>query len=1116
MATASVTYTTAAGYTGTGTLTYSVSSTNTATTFSATKFIVTSDYKTNYICRAVMDGDVFVNILHDGGGAISYTKSWNKSTSAQTKNLDLQWYETVNGQTRILKTTTVQISIPALASYSVTYNANGGTGTTASQTKYYGQNLTLRANGFTKTGYSFKCWNTSTSDPAASRYAAGATYTGNAALALYAIWNPIISFNANGGSGAPSNQTKTFNTALTLTTAKPTRTGYTFGTWNTAANGSGTSYASGGTVAASMNTAMTLYAQWTANTYTISFNANGGVGAPSSISKTYGQSVTLPTDKPTRIGHTFLGWALSSSAETAQWLAGSNFSEAITANTTLYAVWRDDYESPSITTLRAYRCGFELTTDTAIDPDKTYYERSGSGTSEDPYIYTEVEEPDVSDLPTYYELIDDDEAGYARIEATWSIDTSVDEGVVNSATMTGTITPEGQPAQAITFQSGYQGTSGNAVALIDGLDVDTQYTVTVTVTDIKGASMATSRTVLLLRAFYIFDFGSQGNAVGIGRAAPQSGMEVGYPATFDDTVNLYDELQFNGEQAYPTFSRSSWSTSSDQTTLPVTPCFVHDTTSGVTYWCDGTTIASLGYLPISGGTMTGDITIANTNPHLYIKDTDAESNVTTSGEFDFIYFQDKNGTTIGRVNPWIDSGVQYMRYITQRRISGTTKYNILNLGLDASGNAVVSIGGDNAAAAWRGAIGALSTGGGIMTGSIYMRNTEIDRDAANPSSKQYGQKMVLYRDTNDEIIGYIQSVRETDGRIGLQITPVNEKSDGTSAYGAFTILVDKSGNTSYMVNGSENFRAAISSPGCVSANGYYGLTLPNGSTTDYMRAPQDGFIPYASGGSGYLGTSGWPWNYIYGKNIYQDGTKVSVEGHTHSYVPTSGGTVSADFTLKSSNGTLQVQHTGMDISLASRSSDQYAICAALRDKNSRYATYLQTVAHTDGSIETQIGTRCYNGGNINNIITARTYRNSTYSYYVTDPAKFRAAIGAAASSDRRLKSDISPLGEDAVEFVDALEPCVYTINGERQVGLIAQDVHEADPWDTGMAFETEDEIDGLNDWERMDDGSPTWKLDYIRVIPPLVAAVQAANRRIESLETEVAELRALVAELMKK
>ena len=48
---------------------------------------------------------------------------------------------------------------------------------------------------------------------------------------------------------------------------------------------------------------------------------------------------------------------------------------------------------------------YELTSDQAIDPNKTYYTRSGSGTSEDPYIYTMVDEPDVSEIGTYYECI---------------------------------------------------------------------------------------------------------------------------------------------------------------------------------------------------------------------------------------------------------------------------------------------------------------------------------------------------------------------------------------------------------------------------------------------------------------------------------------------------------------------------------------------------------------------------------------------------------------------------------------------------------------------------------------------------------------------------------------
>lgn len=67
-----------------------------------------------------------------------------------------------------------------------------------------------------------------------------------------------VTFNANNGSGGPSSQTKWHGEALSLTTSKPTRTGYTFSHWDTKADGSGTNYSSGGTYLA--NAAVTLYA----------------------------------------------------------------------------------------------------------------------------------------------------------------------------------------------------------------------------------------------------------------------------------------------------------------------------------------------------------------------------------------------------------------------------------------------------------------------------------------------------------------------------------------------------------------------------------------------------------------------------------------------------------------------------------------------------------------------------------------------------------------------------------------------------------------------------------------------------------------------------------------
>ena len=70
-----------------------------------------------------------------------------------------------------------------------------------------------------------------------------------------------ISYNANGGSSAPSSQTKDGGIDLTLSNTVPTRTGFAFAGWNTEANGSGTHYAGGATFTGNANT--TLYAQWT-------------------------------------------------------------------------------------------------------------------------------------------------------------------------------------------------------------------------------------------------------------------------------------------------------------------------------------------------------------------------------------------------------------------------------------------------------------------------------------------------------------------------------------------------------------------------------------------------------------------------------------------------------------------------------------------------------------------------------------------------------------------------------------------------------------------------------------------------------------------------------------
>lgn len=200
-----------------------------------------------------------------------------------------------------------------LAVYSRTltlnYSANGGTGTTTAQTltQYYNSNgnitdpaFTTRA-ALTKTGYTFYRWSSVKSSTGS--YAAGATYkfgslasvTGTTvADTLTATWTAntyTVTFNANGG-GTPSPASKTVTYDSTYgTLATISRTGYTFNGWYTATSG-GTKIATTTTVAITAN--QTLYAQWTINSYTVSYNANGGTSTlPSTQSGNYATSVTL-------------------------------------------------------------------------------------------------------------------------------------------------------------------------------------------------------------------------------------------------------------------------------------------------------------------------------------------------------------------------------------------------------------------------------------------------------------------------------------------------------------------------------------------------------------------------------------------------------------------------------------------------------------------------------------------------------------------------------------------------------------------------------------------------------------------------------------------------------
>ena len=229
--------------------------------------------------------------------------------------------------------------------YTISYHANGGTGAPETQTKYYGYDLSLSDIVPTRSGYTFAGWGTYASD-ATPNYEPGTVYTINVSIKLYAIWEPdvktyTVKYNANGGYGAPVAQVKTHDVPLRLAYGEPYRTGYTFLGWGLSSSSTAPAFMPGDMFDKNRN--VTLYAVWQSNapvTHKVTFNANGGSGAPPTVTVVHGDNLTL-TKEPTRFNYRFLGWNTYPTASVPVYLTGGTIM-AITKDMVLYAVWEYD------------------------------------------------------------------------------------------------------------------------------------------------------------------------------------------------------------------------------------------------------------------------------------------------------------------------------------------------------------------------------------------------------------------------------------------------------------------------------------------------------------------------------------------------------------------------------------------------------------------------------------------------------------------------------------------------------------------------------------------------------------------------------------------------------
>ncbi len=198
----------------------------------------------------------------------------------------------------------------------------------------------------TKTGYTFTGWYTASDFSVEPVNEIPSPSSGSADITLYAGWRAntyTVTFNANGGNGDMEAQAFTYDTPQTLTANGFSCLGKTFAGWNTTADGTGTTYTDGQLIS-NLTADLTLYAQWTANSYQVTLNTNGGTIADGKgvTSYTYGVGATLPTEI-TRSNYSFQGWYEDAgfTGEPVTEITGTD-----TGDKTYYAKWQ--YDPPYI------------------------------------------------------------------------------------------------------------------------------------------------------------------------------------------------------------------------------------------------------------------------------------------------------------------------------------------------------------------------------------------------------------------------------------------------------------------------------------------------------------------------------------------------------------------------------------------------------------------------------------------------------------------------------------------------------------------------------------------------------------------------------------------------
>lgn len=292
--------------------------------------------------------------------ATGYTLSNYQGTTADGSSTST--WTTSAGQTTHTTTWTMNANrtITAYATantYTITYNANGGTGAPAAHSYTYAPTGTTKLSSTvpTRTGYTFLGWSLSSTATTAS-YSAGQNWNLNNAsnYTLYAVWsinkyyldvNGLLDGSAVQNTAGYGTFDVYINGTLVSDNVTDYYTEWPYGTTYeikgvVATTGHTYNGVSAGSASGTITGTKSVQLNFTTNTYTVTYNANGGTGAPASQTKYYAATLTLSSTKPTRTGYTFLHWNTKSDGTGTSYAPGSAYGSE--SNVTLYAIWRRD------------------------------------------------------------------------------------------------------------------------------------------------------------------------------------------------------------------------------------------------------------------------------------------------------------------------------------------------------------------------------------------------------------------------------------------------------------------------------------------------------------------------------------------------------------------------------------------------------------------------------------------------------------------------------------------------------------------------------------------------------------------------------------------------------